>query len=526
MNRRLALGLLLAVAAVALALRVPDAGTRPLHNDEAVNATTLATLFTEGRYVYDPHEYHGPTLHYFSLPGLWLSGASSPAEFTDFRLRLVTIFFGTALVLATGLFMNGLGRPATLAAAALTAISPAMLFYSRYFIHEMLLVVFTALLLGASWRWWQTRKLAWAITAGVALGLMYATKETFLIPLIAIALSLLATRVWEKWLPIAADPARSEPRPRPWIRPVALALAVALAVGTAFFTSFFTNWRGLGDSVATYLPWLDRAGGASPHIHPWPFYFERLFWFHPARSPVWSEALIGLLALVGGGAALSGRGLPPCLDARLARWLTFYTLAMIAGYTLLSYKTPWCLLGFLQPMLLLAGLGMAVAAHVLAPRALVLRLLAGSLLVAASLQLTWQGWRLTHEFAADKRNPYAYSQTLPDVRDIVGRLEGLARVHPDGNAIPVMVVAPESYWPLPWYLRGLSNVGWYDQLPADPFAPVVLASTRVGAALDEKSNRKWLMAGMYPLRPGAYLELYVDLDLWKRYVATLPPETE
>jgi len=525
MNRRLALGLLLAVAAVALALRLPDAGRRPLHNDEAVNATKLATLFTEGRYAYDPHEYHGPALHYFALPALWLSGARTAEDFTDFRLRLVTVAFGVACVLVLALFADGLGWRTVLFAAALSAISPAMVFYSRYFIHEMLLVFFTALLLGAAWRWWQTRKMTWAVAAGMALGLMYATKETFLIPLIAVGLALVATGLWGKWVPTAARRGTPLPSWRQWLKPGSIALAVAAVVGVAFFTSCFTHWRGPLDSVLTYLPWLDRAGGASPHIHPWTFYFERLFWFHPVRSPVWSEALLGLLAVVGGGAALSGRGLAEA-DARLARFLTFFTLAMIAAYTLLAYKTPWCLLGFLQPMLLLAGLGAAVLFNLSFTQRPAARIAVAVVLLAATLQLGWQGWRLSHEFAADKRNPYAYSQTLPDVRELASRLTGIAKIHPAGEQMLVKVIAPESYWPLPWYLRGLKEVGWYDQLPDDPYAPVVLASTRVGAALDEKSGRKWIMAGMYALRPGVFLELYVELDLWKQYVATLPRDSE
>jgi hypothetical protein len=199
---------------------------------------------------------------------------------------------------------------------------------------------------------------------------------------------------------------------------------------------------------------------------------------------------------------------------------------MVCAYTLISYKTPWCLLGFWQPMLLLAGWGAVVVVNSLTARPLALRLTAGLALAGATVHLGWQGWRLSHEFVADKRNPYAYSQTAPDVRELVSRVAGLARVHPDGNAMLVKVVAPESYWPLPWYLRGLENVGWFEAMPEDPYAPVVLASTRVGAALDEKSGRKWIMAGLYPLRPGAFLELYVEMELWKRYVATLPRETE
>jgi hypothetical protein len=72
------------------------------------------------------------------------------------------------------------------------------------------------------------------------------------------------------------------------MRHVMFGLAAALVVWLVLFTSFFQNWRGLADSVLTYLPWIERAGGSSPHIHPWYFYFERLAWFHPPKSPVWS----------------------------------------------------------------------------------------------------------------------------------------------------------------------------------------------------------------------------------------------
>ena len=80
---------------------------------------------------------------------------------------------------------------------------------------------------------------------------------------------------------------------------VTAALAAVLTIWLLFFSSFFTNFAGLPDSVSTYLPWLKRAGGHSPHIHPWYFYLQRLAWFHPAKGPLWSEGLILGLAIVG-----------------------------------------------------------------------------------------------------------------------------------------------------------------------------------------------------------------------------------
>lgn len=514
MNRWSALALLLALAG-ALALRLPHLDQRPLHNDEAVNAIKVSELWEHGRYAYDPDEYHGPTLHYATLPFLWLSSAKNSHELKDATLRLAPVLFGVALILLLPLFADGLGRHAMGWSAVFIAISPAFVFYSRYFIHEMLLIFFTALTLGAGWRYLQTRTVAWAITAGAGLGLMFATKETFVLTVAAMGMAVFVTA----WVFL--------PRGERWVelrgalngKHVALALGAMLVVWFVFFTSFFTNFAGPLDSVRTYLPWLKRAGGHSPHIQPWYFYFERLFWFHPRKSPVWSEALIMGLAIFGAVAALvRRRSMLPC-------FLVFFTFILTGIYTVISYKTPWCLLNFYFGMILLAGSGAAVLVEFFRPR--VLRIAVALVLIGFAAQLAWQSWRANFFFPADSRNPYAYAQTLPDLLKLAERAEGIARMAPAGHDTVIKVVAPDSdYWPLPWYLRRFNHVGWYEKLPDDPFAPVMIVSSEFDARLDDKSERKWIMAGITQMRPGTFFELYVELELWKQFVETLPRDRE
>src|SRR3954471_7200946 len=103
MNRWSALAVALAFVA-ALALRVPNLSLRPLHNDEAVNAIKATELWERGKYAYDPDEYHGPTLHYASVPFFWLSGATNADELRDGVLRWPTVAFGLALILLLPLF--------------------------------------------------------------------------------------------------------------------------------------------------------------------------------------------------------------------------------------------------------------------------------------------------------------------------------------------------------------------------------------------------------------------------------------
>ena len=55
---------------------------------------------------------------------------------------------------------------------------------------------------------------------------------------------------------------------------------------------------------------------------------------------------------------------------------------------------------------------------------------------------------------------------------------------------------------------------------------MVVVSSKLNARLDETSERKWIMAGISELRPGKFFELYVELEIWKKYVETLPRERD
>lgn len=513
MNRWSALVVLLAFAG-ALALRLPRLAIRPLHNDEAVNAVKVSELWQQGRYVYDPDEYHGPALHYATLPFLWASGAPNSDQLDDATLRLAPVAFGVGLILLLLLFVDGLGRHALAWAAVFTAVSPAMVFYSRYFIHEMLLVFFTSLTLGAGWRYSRTGAARWAAVSGAGLGLMATTKETFVITVASIGVSGMATA----WRTRKRGESGRLLAPLNW-RHALVALITAGAVWMLLFSSFFNNFGGLLDSVRTYLPWFKRAGGSSLHSHPWSFYLERLAWFHRAKGPVWSEGLILILATVGAGKSILCKGSP------LGYFLALYTILLTAIYSAISYKTPWCLLSFFHGMILLAAIGAAAVVELCRARALKVLVILG--LAAMTLQLSWQAWRTSVVYATDRRNPYVYAQTLPDILELVQRTEGLAGVAPGGYETGVKLIAPDSdYWPLPWYLRRFKHVGWYEKLPDDPFAPIVVVSSKLDARLDEKSGRKWIMVGMSELRPGIFYESYVELELWKKYVETLPRERE
>ena len=508
------------LAGLALAVWSCSLDKRSMHNDEGVNGIKFGQLWDHGGYKYDPDEHHGPSLYYATLAlGRLTRAPKDSDQFTESRLRFTTVLFGVGLILLLPLIADGLGRRATIWAALFTAVSPAVVFYSRYYIHEILLVFFTFLALAAGWRYWRSRKPAWVLLAGVGVGLMHATKETFVITLVAAGLALGLNQLWNRWLDATAPEAH---QPRVRLSHLAAALAVWLGVALVLLSSFFTNAQGPLDSVRSYFPWLHRVAGASPHIHPWYFYLHRLVYFHAAKGPIWSEALILVLAAIGAWAAFARKGLADA-SASFVRFVALYTLALTGAYSLIAYKTPWCLLSFWHGMILLAGVGAAWLVHPTRPK--LVRFSLGLLLLAGAGHLAWEARLANTTYAADQRNPYVYAQTSPDLLNLVRRVEALAREHPQGSNMVVKVMAPDSdYWPLPWYLRDLKPVGWWDQVPADPYAPMMIVSAQFHAGLDEKKTH--VMVGYFQLRPQVFLELYVELDLWQSWLAKNPPKPD
>jgi hypothetical protein len=130
---------------------------KPLHHDEGVNGLFMASLFRRGFYHYDPANYHGPTLYYFG----WLTTTLNSVLYGKYGLstlaiRLVPALFGIGIVWLMFYFRRFIGTVGALAAALLAAASPGFVFFSRYFIHEILFVFFTLALVAAVMRFRET----------------------------------------------------------------------------------------------------------------------------------------------------------------------------------------------------------------------------------------------------------------------------------------------------------------------------------------------------------------------------------
>lgn len=512
---RILLVLLLPVC-VAAALRLPLLEIRPMHADEAVQTAIFRDLWQQGRYVYNPREFHGPTLPYATLPSAALSGARNYADTNEETYRLVPVLFGIGVVALLFLLVDTLGITAVTAAALLAAVSPAMVYYSRYYIHETLLVFFSLGAIVCGWRYVVSRRVLWCILAGACVGCMQSTKETAAIAYLAAGFATCSTFLWTRLRDTCDDqPAERGGAGRWKWQHLAAGIATAVAVTILLLSSFFTNMRGPVDGVLTYLTWLGRAGGDSPHVHSWSFYFHRLLWWRVGQGSIWSEGLIMLLAAAGLVRALTARRTSAADNSvLLIRWLAGYTICITAIYCVIPYKTPWCLLQFLLGMILMAGVGAGLLVQ--SVRFLPLRVIIAALLVAGAGHLGWQAYRAGFVVPADVGNPYVYAHTSPDVMRLAGYLQTLVEVSPRHEKTPVKVIWTDAYyWPLPWYLRRFEHVELWRSMPADPQAPIVMAAPQYNAQLEAMLGRDYAMV-IHELRPQVFVALWVDFDLWEK----------
>ncbi|HPC22183.1 MAG TPA: hypothetical protein PK920_06840, partial [Phycisphaerae bacterium] len=262
---------------------------------------------------------------------------------------------------------------------------------------------------------------------------------------------------------------------------------------------------------ATYF---ERAGGHGLHDHPWYYYLQMLGFTHLARGPWWSEGLILGLALAGIGVAVTGAGLsdqPRRLG--LVRFIAVYAVLMTVVYSVIPYKTPWCAVQFVQPLIMLAGLGAVGIISWVKPWPA--KAVAAVILLAGAAHLGWQAQRANFRFFVDYRNPYVYAHPLGDVKHLSAYLEKLADVHPDGYRMLVKVIA-EDAWPLPWYLRGFERVGYWEAPPAELDAPVVIVAGDLAASLPAGFENDYEIS-FYGLRPDIQLVTYVERELWQEF---------
>ena len=493
------------VIAVAGWLRFERLDQRPFHADEATGACLAARRMESGEGQFDPKHFHGPLLADLAIPLCRMRGETCWEEMTKGTLRTLPAMAGTLLVLLPLLWRRRCGDLPMLLAAALLATSPLLVYYSRMFIHESLLA-----LLGMAALLALTRRPRWAIP-GVLVGLMYTTKESFAISLIAwTGAGLLVA--WENRQALDRATLAAAWRQCRW--PVALSLLAAAVTTLGVYSDGFRHPQGALDALRTFFVYQTGAG----HDKPWSYYLQLLALPAKSGGVWWYGTPLFALALFA-YAATFRRG-PDAVPGRASiRFVAYAAAGHFLIYSLIAYKTPWLACLPLAHVCLLGGCAFAGFSRRRPPLQIALALLAGAGLVTQFQQAR----HATGRYAADARNPYAYVPTQADIERLVQWLDELRKNAPGGTLEPIAVIGTER-WPLPWYLRSLGKIDYWPTLAEFPGPPEGLAQLPLVFALPDAAEPVMTTLGkshmplLRGLRANVPLYVFVRNDVWQRWM--------
>jgi uncharacterized protein (TIGR03663 family) len=479
------------IALLALVIRLPQLGDRPMHTDEAVNAYITGQLLAGEKYHYDPQDRHGPVLYLLAKPVAQLCGATNLADLTETELRLTTVIVGSATVLLFGAAVEMFGFLPCLIAALLFAVGPLPVYYSRYFIHETLFVAATFALLLCGWRAVKDNSIAFAALTGLCAALMLACKETAVIHFFALGLGVaICASVMKTKLP-----------------PVKLALTAfdSFIVATILlFTWFGQNWNALADLLDAVPNFAARAGGQG-HEKPFSYYFTIL-------DPLFVFSIVAAAGIYAVACdVVAGK-------RRAGLVLAVYGAVIFLIYSAIPYKTPWLALNFWLPLALLCSLGVEGVWQQFQKGTG--RWVAGLGIAALVLVAGQQTPTLAFDYPADEKNPLAYAHTSDDILGLPVRIANIVHERKFSTRPRIAVVMKDA-WPLPWYLRKFANVGYWQPGQTTGAADFFITPTDVDGKL--AMQLKDFRPEFFGVRPNVLLILWTPLATNPATGASPPP---
>ena len=526
LSRRTWLICSLSIMAVGAVFRLYDLSLVPFHHDEGVNGNFLVRLVREGFYHYDPANYHGPTLYYFSAVIPWIlrfllgQSAQNSWGLNTVTVRLVPALFGLGTIWLVLLLRRRIGTIGTLCAAALLAVSPGAVYLSRYFIHETLFVFFTLGVVVAGLKYYEVGNPVHLLLASISAALLFATKETAIISVAVLAIAVTTSHLYLWFRNRFFRESQRDRKQRRFQRgrqsspqisaverlggPNKLALLglfaifVFFAVNVLFYSSFFTNYpKGVYDAVKTFEFWTKT--GKEMHVHPITTY---VWWLLRQEPPLIFLGSIGAALIV-----LKPRN-------TFALFSALWAFGLLAAYSLIRYKTPWLALNFIVPLALISGYALQVLYEwALGEIRLIIAVMGLALAISGYKTIDLNFFNYDNDAQS---YVYVYAHTRREMLGLVEEVEKIAQ-RTKGTKTGITIVSSD-YWPLPWYLRDYTGVAYHGRMTSST-EPVIIASESQGAEVQatigdryQQVNSGFNSAGSYSLRPGVNLLLYVRKD--------------
>src|SRR4030095_16504832 len=406
--------------------------------DEGINGWFVDQMVKDGFYRYDPTNYHGPLHFYLLFLSQTLFGRNL------YALRMLVVLASIGAVWLALKYDRVIPRPVARVAALAMALSPGFIFYGRYSIHEVWLLLFSMMFVLGLLGLWREGTLSYLWFTGMGITGMILTKETYIIhlgcALLAMPLAYASTMIVG-----VEDP---KPAAQKW-KSVDLAIVCLAGIGAIvfFYSGTFFHWNGLKDLFRTFHAWFETGSSGHGHEKPWNYWFKLIFRY---EWPVCA----GLLLCGLSGFTLLFRTLT-------LRFLVVMGLGTLMAYSIIHYKTPWCIISIIWPLLFAFG-----AFSILMPRTL---LVASSivasilLIVSLSFAIRLNFFRCTSFIEVNWINaePYVYVQTYNDIYKLTTPLLELAHRDPRFYHLVGHIIRPSPY-PLPWILGDFPQIGYYE----------------------------------------------------------------
>jgi len=443
---------------IAIFVRFWTLDLKLLHHDEAIHSWFSYELLTKGTWMYDP-SYHGPFLYYVTAGMFSIFGDS------DLVARLLPALFGTLLIpLVYCIYRIGyINKNQTVLVALFIAVSPDMVYFSRFLRHDIFMLFFTFLLLVALLYYFERGQVRFAIIAAVSMAGALSCKEEMPVILLIFA-SFFIIAIWKGSFTL----------PVTWKRDLVFGLILAIAIMSLLYTGFGNHPETLGGQnfqiTAQGVHFEMNTTGWYKAIEHWtdmhnqqrlggPFYFYIPFYLL-YELPIFILAIIGALQFILGGVDLTQafkRLKKIILTQRLTRTTTdlaetslaqlqnprpgysksdeffrlciYWMILTMAFYAYVGEKVPWLVIPQLLPMCF-------VAVYKLNWQKIVFVLVGCLFLVV----MTWH----VAFIPVDINEPIVQVQNSENMREVMHLID----------ASDSVVIASKDYWPLPWYYRG------------------------------------------------------------------------
>src|SRR5712692_8519698 len=223
-------------------------GIKPPHFDEGINGWFVDTsIVKNGFYRYDPTNYHGPLHFYVLFLSQTLFGRNLWA------LRLPVVLVSISCVWLTLKFEPFAGRTISRMAALAMAISPGFIFYGRYSIHEVWLLLFTLLFFYGLFGLWKFGTANYLWCTGMGLTGMILSKETYILH---VACAIIAAGVCyvSNFFGKLED---RRPAAQTWnYVDLAVIVGTGIALIVFFYSGTFFHWSGVKGLLQAYKPWF------------------------------------------------------------------------------------------------------------------------------------------------------------------------------------------------------------------------------------------------------------------------------